>query len=99
MLVRYSIVELLMIFEVSAQREHTIVCVCVCACARIYAHNTMDDTTYTHVRILSMSLYIIHNICVSSTSECSLPRHRVVHGPEDASTITTAGQSVTDRAI
>ena len=26
MLVRYSIVELLMVFEVSAQREHTIVC-------------------------------------------------------------------------
>ena len=61
MLVRYSIVELLMVFEVSAQHEHTIVIHVSClmltsptASALIKVPYTCFVTTHVHIVLLDV---------------------------------------------
>ena len=62
MLVRYSIIELLMVFEVSAQREHTIasyLLVCDICCIAIHLSNDRKYTVFHDlILVVQINTYI-----------------------------------------
>ena len=55
MLVRYSIVELLMVFEVSAQREHTIVSVTLVAISMLRIARYVDNCIIISMPLRSLA--------------------------------------------